>query len=118
MTKKELIRNYKQKKMMNYVHSLFLESKMSKYDNTYWTYSSIRREIDRIMDAHTESRVTLAYLTSLKMSVYKQLEKTTDKFMRKTLQGGIGEIINCSASINAYLRDKEKGSTYVTNKRK
>lgn len=118
MTKQELLRNYNNRKIVNRVHTVLLESKMSKYDNTYWTYSSIRNEIDRIMDAHTESKLTLAYLTSLKMSVHKQLDKTTDKYMKKALQGGITDIINCSASINSYLRDKNKRSTYVTNNRK
>ena len=118
MNTQTLLQNYKVNKLRREIFTIFNESSNDYYKGRNWDYNSIRREIDRIMNAHTKSEVTIAYLERLKSSVRNQLNKETDKYAIKSLQGGIGDIINCIASIKLYMKNKKFESIYLSNKKK
>ena len=91
---------------------LFKESSNDSYNNKKWDYTSIRREIDRIMNAHTKSELTIAYLERLKLSVKKQMNEETDKYTIRSMQNGISDIINCISNIKLHIQNKRLDSVY------
>lgn len=118
MNTQTFLTNYKSNNLRREIFSIFNESSNDFYKDRKWDYNSIRTEIDRIMNAHTKSELTLAYLERLKVSVRNQLNKETNKYAIRSLQNGISDIINCTSSIKLYMRNKKLESTYVTNKHK
>ena len=88
------------------LNAYFTESTNGDYKNRHWDYSSIRYEIDRIMDAHASSYNSLNKLEALKDSVRIQMFDAKNPYTKKSLRNGFMDINSCIRSIENYIRSK------------